>query len=97
MVTYLYISGKLWTNFIFLLGCSKVQALEAASLHPAQLLQISDRKGTLNYGADADIILLNDDLEVQATFIAGNLEWLNNTNTVVRQIFKDYKKMIGIQ
>ena len=72
-------------------GCSKVQALEAASLHPAQLLQISDRKGTLNYGADADIIMLNDDLEVQATFIAGNLEWLNDSNAVVKQVFKDYE------
>jgi N-acetylglucosamine-6-phosphate deacetylase len=61
--------------------------LEAASLHPAQLLKISDRKGTLNYGADADIILLNNDLEIQATFIAGNLVWLNNTNTLAQEIF----------
>jgi N-acetylglucosamine-6-phosphate deacetylase len=61
--------------------------LEAASLHPAQLLKISDRKGTLNYGADADIIILNIDLEIQATFIAGNLVWLNNTNTLAQEIF----------
>ena len=29
------------------------EALEAASLHPAQLLGISQHKGTLSYGADA--------------------------------------------
>lgn len=30
-------------------------ALEAASLHPAQLLGIEDRKGTLDYDSDAGI------------------------------------------
>lgn len=29
------------------------EALEAASLHPAQLLGISHRKGKLDYGSDA--------------------------------------------
>ena len=77
------------------LGCTIVEALEAASLHPAQLLKISDRKGTLNYGADADIIILNNDLEIQATFIAGNLEWLDRTNTVAKQIFEDYEKQLA--
>ena len=76
----------------FLLGCNEVEALEAASLHPAQLLKISDRKGTLNYGADADIIILNGNLEVQATLISGNLVWLNNTNAVVQAMFADYEK-----
>lgn len=34
-------------------GCSIEEALEAASLHPAQLLGISHRKGKLDYGSDA--------------------------------------------
>lgn len=34
-------------------GCSVEEALEAASLHPAQLLGISDKKGNLDYGSDA--------------------------------------------
>nr|XP_034986667.1 N-acetylglucosamine-6-phosphate deacetylase isoform X2 [Zootoca vivipara] len=34
-------------------GCSVETALEAASLHPAQLLKIEDRKGTLDYDTDA--------------------------------------------
>lgn len=32
-------------------------ALEAASLHPAQLLGIEDRKGTLNYDSDAGTVM----------------------------------------
>ncbi|XP_058426252.1 N-acetylglucosamine-6-phosphate deacetylase isoform X4 [Diceros bicornis minor] len=34
-------------------GCSVESALEAASLHPAQLLGLEKRKGTLDFGADA--------------------------------------------
>lgn len=40
--------------FVCLLtGCSVEEALEAASLHPAQLLGISHKKGNLNYDSDA--------------------------------------------
>uniref|UniRef100_A0A2C9K4S2 N-acetylglucosamine-6-phosphate deacetylase n=2 Tax=Biomphalaria glabrata TaxID=6526 RepID=A0A2C9K4S2_BIOGL len=52
-------------------GCGPELALEAASLHPAQLLGIEDRKGTLNFDSDADFVLLDDDLNVKATYIAG--------------------------
>ncbi|KAJ2346902.1 N-acetyl-glucosamine-6-phosphate deacetylase, partial [Coemansia sp. RSA 2618] len=45
--------------------CSIVEAVEAATLHPAQMLGIEHRKGTLDYGADADIIFLTDDLQVE--------------------------------
>ncbi|XP_018091976.1 N-acetylglucosamine-6-phosphate deacetylase isoform X2 [Xenopus laevis] len=34
-------------------GCTVEEALEAASLHPAQVLGIEDHKGTLDFGADA--------------------------------------------
>lgn len=51
--------------------CSKAFALEAASLHPAKVLGIEKQKGTLNFGADADFIFINDDLLVQSTWIAG--------------------------
>lgn len=56
-------------------GCSVEEALEAASLHPAQLLGISHRKGTLNYGTDADLVLLDDTLDVRATYISGEEVW----------------------
>lgn len=39
-------------------GCSVEEALEAASLHPAQLLRISHKKGNLDYGSDAGKDLL---------------------------------------
>ncbi|KAJ2479604.1 N-acetyl-glucosamine-6-phosphate deacetylase [Coemansia sp. RSA 2131] len=53
--------------------CSLVEAIEAATLHPAQMLGIEHRKGTLEYGTDADIILLTDDLQVERVFVRGEL------------------------
>ncbi|XP_036408982.1 N-acetylglucosamine-6-phosphate deacetylase [Megalops cyprinoides] len=56
-------------------GCTVEAALEAASLHPAQLLGISNHKGTLDYGTDADFVLLDDALNVKSTYIAGQQVW----------------------
>lgn len=51
--------------------CSVVEALEAASLHPAAALGLAS-KGTLDYGADADLVMLRPgDLGVVSTWIAG--------------------------
>ena len=52
-----------------------MDALEAATLHPAQLLGITDKKGTLDYGTDADFLMLDDQLTVHATYVAGDLVW----------------------
>ncbi|MFT7798086.1 N-acetylglucosamine-6-phosphate deacetylase [Arapaima gigas] len=62
-------------HFLQASGCSVEAALEAASLHPAQLLGISHRKGTLNYGSDADFVLLDDELHIRKTYIAGQQVW----------------------
>lgn len=59
-------------------GCTSVEALEAATLHPAQLLGIEASKGTLDYDSAADFVFLNDDLYVQATFIAGIPVYVEN-------------------
>lgn len=56
-------------------GCSTVEALESASLHPAEVLGIADRKGTLDFGADADFVMLSEDLRVTSTWIAGKCVW----------------------
>nr|XP_013795380.1 PREDICTED: putative N-acetylglucosamine-6-phosphate deacetylase isoform X2 [Apteryx mantelli mantelli] len=66
-------------HFLEATGCSVETALEAASLHPAQLLGIEHKKGTLNYDSDADFLMLNDSLYVQATYIAGEQVWRQDT------------------
>ena len=51
-------------------------------MHPAQVLGIEDIKGTLNYQSDADLVFLDDDLNVHATFIAGKPVWLKKGGLV---------------
>lgn len=57
--------------------CSIEYALEAASLHPAKCLGIEKQKGTLEYGADADFVILDDSLNVFTTWIAGECVYEN--------------------
>lgn len=58
-------------HFVKETNCGSVFALEAASLHPAEMLGIADQKGTLKFGADADFVMLDEELNVLATYIAG--------------------------
>lgn len=51
--------------------------MEAASLHPALAMGISHQKGTLDFDADADLIFLNDNLDVLETWIAGECVYSN--------------------
>ncbi|KAJ0179381.1 hypothetical protein K1T71_005093 [Dendrolimus kikuchii] len=54
------------------LDCSLEYALEAASLHPAKALGIEHIKGNLNFGCDADFVILDPKtLKVISTWISG--------------------------
>ncbi|XP_042207557.1 N-acetylglucosamine-6-phosphate deacetylase-like [Homarus americanus] len=60
-------------HFINGAGVSLVEAIDAATLHPARVMGIDHLKGTLEYGTDADFVLVLDKgpLKVLNTFIAG--------------------------
>ncbi len=49
------------------------QALPMASTVPAAAMGLTGRKGSLQAGADADIILLDDDAQVQLTLVGGRV------------------------
>ncbi|KAJ8727034.1 hypothetical protein PYW08_015431 [Mythimna loreyi] len=54
------------------LDCSLEYALEAASLHPARALGIDNRKGKLDFGCDADFVMLHPEkIKIESTWIAG--------------------------
>ncbi|XP_011699614.1 PREDICTED: putative N-acetylglucosamine-6-phosphate deacetylase [Wasmannia auropunctata] len=62
-------------------GCTVVEALEAATLHPARTLGIDSYKGVLNFGADGDFILLDEKLELLSTWISGECVYEKNTGS----------------
>lgn len=54
-------------------GCSLAEAINTATQNPARILGLQDRKGTVEVGKDADLVLLEDDLSVYATILGGQL------------------------
>lgn len=56
-------------------GCTDAQAIECATLHPAEVLGIQNQKGTLKEGADADFILLDQNLFVKSAYVNGVLQF----------------------
>lgn len=49
------------------------ECVNCASLNPATVIGVADRKGSIEIGKDADIIITNEKFEVQKTIIRGNL------------------------
>ncbi|CAG9856620.1 unnamed protein product [Phyllotreta striolata] len=54
-------------------GCSMAFALQCASWHPAKVLHIEKQKGTLEVGADADFIIINEYFDLFSTWVAGEM------------------------
>ena len=61
-------------NTVGLLGLPLAEAARMASTYPAQFLRVDDRYGHIAAGYQADFVLLDDALQVQATWIAGQRE-----------------------
>ena len=62
-------------------GCSLEHAVNTASLNPAKLLKIDNCKGSLKEGKDADLIILDNDYSVFATFVEGELVYRKSSIT----------------
>jgi N-acetylglucosamine-6-phosphate deacetylase len=53
------------------LGLPLEEALRMASTYPAEAAKLSDRKGALEAGFDADFVVLTDELAMHSTWIGG--------------------------
>jgi len=60
-------------NFQKMTDASLIEALEAASLTPARLLGLCPQKGALEVGSDADLVLLDAELNVHSCYVNGEL------------------------
>ncbi|CAO4370809.1 unnamed protein product [Caenorhabditis nigoni] len=59
-------------------GCSIEFALHSATHKPATLLGITGEKGTLDVGSLADFVLIDENVDVKATFCSGTRVFLLN-------------------
>jgi len=60
-------------NMISKVGVLLPKAIQMASFNPAKSIGIDDKKGSLEPGKDADIVILNKNLETELTMVAGKV------------------------
>lgn len=60
-------------NLVAFAGVCACEAIEMATLTPARSIGVSDRKGSLERGKDADVVLLDEDLNVVSTLVMGEV------------------------
>ena len=68
-------------NAVRWLRISVEEAVIMASSNPARLLGLADRKGAIRSGLDADLVVLDEELAVRATMVAG--EWRLGPNEAI--------------
>lgn len=65
-----------------IVGIPLAEAVRMASLTPARLIGVDDRKGTITAGKDADIAIFEDDFTTWRTMVAGR--WMYASESEVR-------------
>lgn len=60
-------------NVVRELGLDLLQAVQLVTLNPARILGIDNWTGSIEVGKKADLVLLDEDLEVAATWVEGRL------------------------
>lgn len=73
--------GHAVKNIISYTGCSLEDAIEMASVNPAKQLNIYDRKGSIAVGKDADIVILDEEMEVYMTLCRGAVAFKREENS----------------
>ncbi|MCC3358087.1 N-acetylglucosamine-6-phosphate deacetylase [Bacillus sp. REN16] len=62
-------------NMMEFTGCSLQDITEMTAVNPAKQINVFDRKGSIKAGKDADIVIVNNQLEVIMTFCRGELAY----------------------
>ncbi|GAA4434367.1 N-acetylglucosamine-6-phosphate deacetylase [Ravibacter arvi] len=64
---------RLVRNIITLGGVNLSEAVRMASTTPARIMGVLDKKGTIQVGKDADIVVFDQQINIQNTIVGGNL------------------------
>jgi len=66
---------RLVRNMVNLADVPLTEAVKMAALTPAKIMKIDDKKGSISAGKDADLVVLNKDLEVEYTILSGEIKF----------------------
>ncbi len=66
-------ADRLVRTMVNIAGCSVCEAVRMITVNPAKVMGFHDRKGSLEPGKDADIVVFDDDICVKRTIVNGNI------------------------
>lgn len=66
-------ADRLVRTMVQIAGCSITDAVRMITENPARIMGISDRKGSLKAGMDADLVIFDEDINVRNTIIEGKI------------------------
>jgi len=72
--------GQMIPVMTFTLGIPLHETIKMTSLNPARILNLEKRKGSLEVGKDADLVIFNPDFSVFNTMISG--QWIFEHNVL---------------
>lgn len=66
-------ADQLVRNMITLAEVPLLEAIKMISITPATIMGLADRKGSLEVGKDADVVLFDDNIQIDTTIVKGNI------------------------
>jgi len=74
-------------NAVKWLPVSEAEAIRIATLNPAIVIGMADRKGRIAPGYDADLVVLSPELGIEMTFVAGELVYKRQPSAFKRSTY----------
>lgn len=72
-------ADRLVRNMIRLADVPLAEVIQMAALTPAVIMKINDRKGSIEKGKDADIVIFDNDIQIDTTIINGKIVYRNES------------------
>lgn len=66
-------ADRLVRNMVMLAGCSISQAVRMMTENPARIMGVYGRKGSIEPGKDADIVIFDENVNIRRTIVNGNV------------------------
>ena len=66
-------ADRLIRTMVSIAGCSMADAVRMMTENPARVMGMSDRKGSLKPGYDADVVIFDEDVNIRNTIIEGKI------------------------
>jgi len=77
-------ADRLVRTMISMAGVSLVDAIKMMTATPARILGVSDKKGELSVGKDADIVIFDEDINVSMTIVKGKVVYEEHLKEVIK-------------